>query len=160
MSSHLIQNHFTATGIVFNGKNEILMINHKKQRVWLPPGGHIEENELPDEAVLREIFEETGVRAALMPFGHDLSVAQENCRELARPFTILLEDIEKDGCHNHIDLVYLCRALNEDLTPQDAETDGVGWFSCEEIKELNTYENVVKTAAKAQRLWLLARNTT
>ena len=145
----MITNHFTATGIVFNARDEILMINHRKQRVWLPPGGHVEGNELPDDAVLREIFEETGVRARIIPGGHGLSVADENCRELARPFTILLEDIEKDGAHNHIDLVYLCEALTEDLTPQDAETDGIGWFAYEEIPKLKTYENVIKTVAKA-----------
>ncbi|MCL1790389.1 MAG: NUDIX domain-containing protein [Peptococcaceae bacterium] len=149
----MILNHFTATGIVFNKGNEFLMIKHKKQRVWLPPGGHVEDNELPDEAVLREIYEETGVRAALIPYRHGLSVAKENCRELVRPFTVLLEDIEKNGTHNHIDLVYLCRALNEDLTFRDAETDGVGWFSYERLEKLETYENVIKTMAKALVLY-------
>jgi len=58
----MIANHFTATGIVFNQKREILMIHHNKLQVWLPPGGHIDENELPTDAVLREVFEETGMR--------------------------------------------------------------------------------------------------
>ena len=50
----MIQNHFTATGIVFNESGEIPMIKHKKLGVWLPPGGHINENELPCEAVVRD----------------------------------------------------------------------------------------------------------
>ena len=59
-------NHFTATGIVFNSAKQVLMIFHKKLQVWLLPGGHIEENELPDDAVLREIYEETGVKAEIL----------------------------------------------------------------------------------------------
>ena len=43
-------NHFTATGFVFNESGKILMIKHKKLGVWLPPGGHIDENELPCKA--------------------------------------------------------------------------------------------------------------
>ena len=46
-------NHFTATGIVFNSKKQVLMIFHNKLQVWLPPGGHIEENEIPEEIDLK-----------------------------------------------------------------------------------------------------------
>ena len=35
--------------------------------LWLPPGGHIEPNEDPIQAVLREIEEETGVEALIVP---------------------------------------------------------------------------------------------
>ncbi len=36
-----MKQHFTATGIVFNENNEILMVHHKKLGVWLVPGGYI-----------------------------------------------------------------------------------------------------------------------
>ena len=56
---------FTACGIVeIEGK--ILLVRHTygsaKDRI-LVPGGYVEENELPNVAVEREIFEETGVVA-------------------------------------------------------------------------------------------------
>jgi len=141
----MVINHFTATGIVYNQKNEILMIKHNKLKVWLPPGGHIDENELPDDALLREIYEETGIKAKIMPDKQGLSILNEGCRELARPFAILLENIEGDGTHNHIDLVYLCAAESEELAPQESEVSGIGWFSLEEFLELDTFENVRKT---------------
>lgn len=34
--------------------NKVLLIHHKKLNLWLPPGGHIEKNETPDDAVKRE----------------------------------------------------------------------------------------------------------
>lgn len=144
----MIQNHFTATGIVFNSENKILMVHHNKLQVWLPPGGHIDENELPDDAVIREIFEETGVNAKVISLKRELGFI-DSCRELETPFAILLEDIEGNGTHNHIDMVYLCRALSEELKPQDAEVHGIGWFTYDEIKQLTTYDNVVKIIFKA-----------
>jgi len=145
----MINNHFTATGIVFNKYKQILMIFHKKLQVWLPPGGHIEPNELPDAAVLREIFEETGIKAEIIPEKQNLLLTHDNCQELERPFIVLLEDIESNGKHNHIDMVYICRSLNEDYTLQESEVSDIGWFTSDKIRNLKTYENVIKTIEKA-----------
>ena len=43
--------HFTATGFVINGDATLLHWHHRVQ-AWLPPGGHIEPNEDPVQAVL------------------------------------------------------------------------------------------------------------
>jgi ADP-ribose pyrophosphatase YjhB (NUDIX family) len=148
--AQMIKNHFTATGVVFNAGGKVLMIKHKKLGVWLPPGGHVEENELPDHAVIREIREETGVTAEIIDTKL-LGILGNNCLELARPFVVLLEDIEGDGMHNHIDLIYICRAVSDTLEPHEAEVDGIGWFTPEEVAALDTFDNVRKTVAAAVR---------
>jgi ADP-ribose pyrophosphatase YjhB (NUDIX family) len=148
----MIKNHFTATGVVFNANGNVLMIKHKKLGVWLPPGGHVDENELPDRAVLREIREETGVEAEIF---YDKQLNYEYV--LARPFVVLLEDIEGDGTHNHIDLVYICHAVNDTLTPLETEVDGIGWFTPEEVAELDTFKNVRETVAAAVRMGYMHR---
>ena len=148
----MIKNHFTATGIVFNSKSEVLMVKHNKLKVWLPPGGHIDENELPCDAALRETFEETGVRARLIDAKPSPILSTPCCkhaRELVQPFVILLEDIEGDGTHNHIDLVYLALAESDDLQPQLSEVDDIGWFSQEQFGKLDTFDNVAETIVKA-----------
>ena len=142
----MVRNHFTATGIVFNGNNDILMINHSKLNAWLPPGGHINDNELPCAAVLREIYEETGVRARVLPNTRGLGLPD---MELDLPFTIILEDIEGDGTHNHIDMIYLCRAETSDILTQTSEVRGAGWFTHEQVKRLKTFDNVLKTIERA-----------
>ncbi len=50
--------------MVFEGK--VLLHRHRKLGTWLPPGGHIEKDELPDDAAVREVGEETGVRVELV----------------------------------------------------------------------------------------------
>ncbi|MCL2442656.1 MAG: NUDIX domain-containing protein [Treponema sp.] len=119
-------NHFTATGIVFNSAKQVLMIFHNKLQVWLPPGGHIEENELPDDAVLREVYEETGVKAEILSNRQELVLSDNDCRGLKCPFTVLLENIDGDWSHNHIDMVYICTATSEELTIQKSEASDIG----------------------------------
>jgi 8-oxo-dGTP diphosphatase len=48
--------------IVTNERNETLLILRDDVRTWCQPGGALEAGELPDEAVAREVEEETGVQ--------------------------------------------------------------------------------------------------
>ena len=54
-----------AGAIVINDKQEVLVINERieKQSAYKLPGGHVELTEKISEAIVREVFEETGVRA-------------------------------------------------------------------------------------------------
>ena len=102
--------HFTATGfVVYQGA--VLLHWHRKVMEWLPPGGHIEENEDPVQAALREIAEETGVSAEVVPTGDALAL--EYPAQVQPPFTIMVEDIHDpvDGYHQHIDMIYFCRLV-------------------------------------------------
>ena len=113
--------HFTATGFVVHD-GAVLLHWHRKVMEWLPPGGHIEENEDPVQAVLREIAEETGVSAEVVPTGEVVDV--EYPTQVQPPFTIMVEDIHDpvDGYHQHIDMIYFCRLLGSPLPLND------GWL--------------------------------
>ena len=52
MNSELTRD-FTATAFVF-WRGKVLLHKHKRLGMWLPCGGHIEPNELPDEAAVRD----------------------------------------------------------------------------------------------------------
>jgi 8-oxo-dGTP diphosphatase len=47
-------------GIIFDEK-KVLLIKRRDVPVWVLPGGGIEENETAEEAIIREIEEETGL---------------------------------------------------------------------------------------------------
>lgn len=124
------ERHFTATGFVVH-LNNVLLHWHPKVKAWLPPGGHIEINEDPVDAVLREITEETGLEVQIVSDGLKIEVSYP--MQVPPPVTILIEDINDPvtGYHQHIDLIYFCRVL--DLYPQ--VNKGWQWVSYQELIE-------------------------
>jgi 8-oxo-dGTP pyrophosphatase MutT (NUDIX family) len=42
-------------------EGRVLLIHHRKLNCWLCPGGHIELHEDPEQAIHREVYEETGL---------------------------------------------------------------------------------------------------
>ena len=113
MTESKITRDFTATTFVVRGEVTLLLW-HNKIEAWLPPGGHIYSNELPEDAALREVAEESGLEVELIntgpvagPLGH--------VQRLHSPACILLEDIEPG--HQHIDLIYFAHTA-DDRPPQ------------------------------------------
>jgi 8-oxo-dGTP pyrophosphatase MutT (NUDIX family) len=102
---------FTVAVFVVNN-NRVLLHRHKKLQLWLPPGGHIEPHELPDDAAIRETLEETGVPIRLLGYDDYVESFGEP-RRLCRPAGIQLESIGPG--HEHIDLIYF--AVGEPVEP-------------------------------------------
>ncbi len=125
-----VERHFTATGFVVHN-NRVLLHWHPKVKAWLPPGGHIEINEDPVAAVLREVVEETGLEVEIVSDGPKIEICYP--KQVPPPVTILIEDINDPvtGYHQHIDLIYFCRVL--DLYPHVDE--GWQWVSYQELRE-------------------------
>ena len=65
------------------------------------------------QAVLREIEEETGLDAVIVPTATRLDL--EYPEHVQPPFTIMIEDIHDpvQGYHQHIDMIYFCRPAGE-----------------------------------------------
>src|SRR5437016_5383970 len=54
--------HITVSAVVFNpDASSVLIIWHHRLQRWLQPGGHVEDNEDPFGAAVRETEEETGI---------------------------------------------------------------------------------------------------
>ena len=127
--------HFVATVYVVNDGATALH-EHEKLDMWLPPGGHIDRDELPHETATREVREEIGLDVELIaPCG---SLDSETARSIPRPQHFLLEDINvHNGAvgHQHIDFVYYGRVDSRDIDPAPGETDADAWqwFTPEEL---------------------------
>jgi ADP-ribose pyrophosphatase YjhB (NUDIX family) len=137
--------HFTVAIFVVH-QRRVLLLFHPKLGRWLPPGGHVEPNELPDHAAAREVEEETGVRVELVG-GRGVPV--DRPRQLVLPAGIQLEDIEPG--HQHIDLVYFARPVpsGELISRECADTVRAAWFGSDELVALDAGEEINAWCARA-----------
>lgn len=111
LSRDEVTRDFTVAVFVVN-RGRILLHEHRKLGKWLPPGGHIEPNELPDVAALREVDEEAGIAVRLvggrgLPRDYPGQPVQ-----LVVPAGIQVEFIAEG--HEHIDLVYFAVPVDLD----------------------------------------------
>jgi len=125
------EREFTASAyIVDDGK--VLLMNHSKLGMWLQPGGHIEDREMPHETARREAWEETGVGIRI----HDAFIpvsSPDGSSNLPEPFSINLHRIE-DG-HYHCDFGFLARKEDEGEASHADEHDGLQWFSRDQLRD-------------------------
>lgn len=127
--------HFCASVFVINPEDhKILLVKHKKFKKWVQPGGHIEHNETPEEAAVREVWEETGVKVKLL--GKRFPREDDFLRPLGIQCNRNLEG------EVHIDITYPAIPLSQvDVVVSD-ESTGIGWFTREELNTLNVFEDV------------------
>jgi 8-oxo-dGTP pyrophosphatase MutT (NUDIX family) len=91
--------------VVHDGK--ILLIHHRKLDKWLPLGGHIELDEDPEQAALREAKEESGLDVELL--GERPPTTSPGTRALIAPRFLDIHRI--NATHEHIGLIYWARPL-------------------------------------------------
>jgi ADP-ribose pyrophosphatase YjhB (NUDIX family) len=137
--------HFTATAFIVDSKRRTLLLWHKRLKRWMPPGGHVDENETPEDAAQRECKEETGLDVEIQGQPHpDLFAAcPEEGRMLATPIAMLLEHIpaspeRNEPAHQHMDFLFIARMKDETQTPslRKEEALEMRWFTREDIKRL------------------------
>lgn len=130
-----MEKHFTVTGIVVHGSRAVLRW-HRKLQMWLPPGGHVDPDEDPVEAVLREVREETGLEVEALP-PREVFTGWDRPRQIPPPVTIMVEDIppiRDEPAHQHIDLIYFCRPVGgTTLRPNPPDLD-TRWVDEDEIR--------------------------
>jgi len=140
----------TAGCIILSGAR-VLLMKHRKLGIWLPPGGHVEPNEFPTEAAIREAREETGIQVKLMKNG-EVSFSSEIATVIESPFAVALEHVPyKTGEHIHFDLMYLATPTGGEVAASD-ESEDVRWFTLKEFEGIETFPNVRAVVELALRI--------
>ena len=88
---------------------KILLIHHRKLDKWLPLGGHIELDEDPEQAALREAKEESGLDVELL--GERAPTTEPGTRALITPRFLDIHRIS--DTHEHIGMIYWARPKRE-----------------------------------------------
>lgn len=132
---------FAVSGTIVH-KNKVLLLLHHKLNKWLMPGGHVELNETPLEAVFREVEEETGLvpdsLTLVTPYADNLSFARDTTTNTTQPmpFDIDIHEAGNDG-HRHIDFGYIFISDTDSFTIEKDGALDMKWFTLGEIKGLS-----------------------
>jgi 8-oxo-dGTP pyrophosphatase MutT (NUDIX family) len=113
-------------------RGKVLLIHHRKLDKWLPLGGHIELDEDPEQAALREAKEESGFEVELL--GERPPTTGRGTRALIAPRFLDIHRITDS--HEHIGLIYWARPKNGALALAAGEHHDIRWCSAEELDTL------------------------
>lgn len=100
------------------GTGDVLLVDHRNARLWLPPGGHVEPGEDPARTAARELDEELGVTgAASVPM-----------------FLTVTRTVGVDPGHTDVSLWHVATVgRDEPLTVDDGEFAGTRWWTRDEL---------------------------
>jgi 8-oxo-dGTP pyrophosphatase MutT (NUDIX family) len=143
--------HYTATVYVVND-GAVALHEHDRIGKWLPPGGHVDRDELPHEAGLREVREETGLDVTLVAEREDNG--SPTVDPLPKPEHVQLADVNvHDGVvgHQHIDLVYYAHAETRAIDPAPGEAPAAEWewFASDALSDDRFESNVAAVGTRA-----------
>lgn len=112
----------------------ILLVKHREFKKWVQPGGHLEHNETPEEAAMREVFEETNIKVKIL--GEHFPREDDFIRPLG------IQCNRKEG-YVQVDILYFgIPSGNTEPYVDDEETIAAKWFTREELDELNVFEDI------------------
>lgn len=116
--------HVTASAIVVNSitaPTHVVLHLHKRLKMWLQPGGHIDIGESPADAALREAREETGLAVSHPDDG-------------ARFMHIDVHPGPRG--HTHFDVRYLVWSPHVAPSPPAGESQQVEWFDLQTARAM------------------------
>jgi len=125
--------------IVYDGK--VLLVHHKGLGKWLPVGGHIELDEDPEQALFREIEEESGLEVNIIATRPNLKTTEAR-KYLFPPTYLDIHQINEN--HRHIGMVYFGKAKSDKVKLAEREHNEIKWFSKDDLDkpEFNLQEDV------------------
>ena len=124
--------------VVHDGK--ILLIHHRQLDKWLPLGGHVELDEDPEQAALREAKEESELDVELI--GERPPTTSPGTRALIAPRFLDIHRI--NATHEHIGMIYWARPKRDGAhgvtrpttTLAHAEHHDIRWCSAADLDKL------------------------
>lgn len=124
-------------GAVFKG-DQVLLVRERSDGKWTMPGGWVDVNDSPSDAVVREIFEESGYRAKALK----LAALVDRNRHPHPP-----------SVHHIYKLFFLCEITGGSPATSD-ETDGVDFFPINALPELSIGRTLPSQIARMHEHWL------
>lgn len=129
-------------------KNKVLLRMHDKYKIWLSVGGHIELDENPIEAAIREVKEEVGLNIEILD-SKKLPEKEFDYESLLVPRYLGSHTV--NDTHKHIVFVYFAKADSDGISDSKMEHERTKtcWATKEELEKMNLRPNILFYAKKA-----------
>jgi len=111
--------------------DRVLMIHHRALGKWLPIGGHIDPGEDPDQALRREIQEESGLEVEIV--ADRAPIEDPTVRALYTPAHVNIHKIT--ATHSHVVNIYYARWIAGEPVLAAGEHHQIRWFTREELRD-------------------------
>jgi ADP-ribose pyrophosphatase YjhB (NUDIX family) len=129
---HIHEVYDFTVGVYIVHDKKVLLVNHPRYNMWAPIGGHIELHEDPEEALFREIAEETGLKVVIL--SSKPSIQSKGTKPIFTPNYVDVH--EANAPHKHINFTYFAKAQNENAQLSTEHTE-LKWFTQQELHEKN-----------------------
>lgn len=130
--------------IIYN--NKVLLRFHDKYKIWLSVGGHIELDEDPNQAALREVKEEVGLNVKLYDGNLLFRYEEKHNRQLVPPIALGRHSITQT--HEHVVSIYFAVADTDEVIPE-RESDQWKWVGIDELKDMELKPDILFYAKEA-----------
>lgn len=138
---HYVPGHFTASCFILDGAGRLLLHHHRRLDRWLQMGGHVEDDETPEAAALREGAEESGLDDLAIAGGiFDLDIHQ-------------IPATDEHPEHAHFDIRYLARTSHPETIALDREeSNDLAWVDRARAAELMPGEESLRVLDKIEHM--------
>lgn len=126
-------------------KNKVLIRFHEKYHMWIHVGGHIELDEDPITAAIRECKEEVGLDITIFDSNPHPEKMEPNERYLPNPAHMNIHYVG-GTMHQHIDLIYYATSDTDEVIPENP-TDKWVWLTKEEVRSHPEMTDKIKAYA-------------
>ncbi|MFA5932180.1 MAG: NUDIX domain-containing protein [Candidatus Paceibacterota bacterium] len=133
-------------------KNKVLLRKHDKYDIWLSVGGHIELDEDPIQAAIREVKEEVGLEIELVggiKGKGDGSKENGGYRDLIPPKYFGRHPV--NNIHEHLAFVYFAKSDTDKIidSVSEHEKSECRWVTKEELINMGLRPNILFYAEEA-----------
>lgn len=123
-----MRREFSAGGIVFNKKGQVLLIKvgslrDRSKKHWKFPKGNIDKGESSKDAAIREVKEETNLDCEIL----------EKIGDSKYVYIMNGERIFK------VVIYFLMKYIGGEIKPQEGEIEEVGWFEPDEVLKILSF---------------------
>ncbi|MCX6751522.1 MAG: NUDIX domain-containing protein [Candidatus Nomurabacteria bacterium] len=130
-------------------RNKLLLRMHDKHKIWLSIGGHIELDEDPVEAAIREVKEEVGLDIKLIGPKQPVANNEFDYKSIVGCHYIGVHQV--NDVHKHVVLVYFAKTDTDKIVDSvsEHEKSETRWVTKEELKKMDLRPNVLFYAREA-----------